>query len=690
MTATASSGGCRRRSGLIRRTPIRPARRTAVGAAITAGLLLAAGCTSDTPPPPPVHRDPVVAAGAMRLVAFDSCRDALDRLRRAAKEHVGPYGFGGGYAIEEFAGGQRAVAGAPGVPAPAPAGDATNGGAKGGGQPNYSGTNTHEAGVDEPDLVKTDGRRIVTVNRGVLRVVDPATRKVTGTLDIGTDKQDPVRWGGADLLLHGDRALVLVRETYWGGPAIDRRPVPPVDGIRKITGPRLILVDLSGTPRVLSRYKTDGDLVDARQVGATARVVVRSSPRISFPYPEKGTDTQRTATNKRIIDKAGINAWLPRYEMTTNGRTTAGQVGCDRMSRPATYSGTAMVSILSFDLGGAALGDGDPVTVVADGQTVYSNGPSLYVANDQRWRVIPESKAGTARPEETTELYKFDTSKPGRPVYVAAGSVKGWLINQYAMSEWSGNLRVATTVGQAWGPRAKSSSTVYVLEQKGDALAVKGSVSGLGKGEQIYSVRFAGSIAYVVTFRQTDPLYTLDLSEPTRPRVTGELKITGYSAYLHPIDDQRLIGVGQEASTEGRVQGTQVSLFDVSDLERPARLAQHHVRAGHSEAEFDPHAFLYWPQDRLLVLPLTVYNVEPGLDAPAGKPATMPMTGAMVLRVGDTGFTELAMINHTGQHGGGMIRRSLVVDGVLWTVSDSGLKATSVSTLDTLAWISTT
>jgi hypothetical protein len=193
-----------------------------------------------------------------------------------------------------------------------------------------------------------------------------------------------------------------------------------------------------------------------------------------------------------------------------------------------------------------------------------------------------------------------------------------------------------------------------------------------------------------VTFRQTDPLYTLDLSEPARPRVTGELKITGYSAYLHPIDGQRLIGVGQEASTEGRVQGTQVSLFDVSDLERPTRLAQHHVRAGHSEAEFDPHAFLYWPADRLLVLPLTVYNVEiaPGAATPRGKP-TMPTAGAMVLRVGDNGFAELGMVTHAGQYENGMIRRSLVVDNVLWTVSDSGLKATNMSTLDTLAWIAT-
>ena len=356
-----------------------------------------------------------------------------------------------------------------------------------------------------------------------------------------------------------------------------------------------------------------------------------------------------------------------------------------------------MVSVLSFDLGKSALGDGDPVTVVADGDTVYSNGPSLYVANDQRWRIIPEGSPGRRRsspPDQVTELYKFDTSQPGRPRYVAAGSVKGWLINQYALSEWEGNLRVATTTGQIWAAaadaNAQMSSTVYVLGQKGDALAEQGKVTGLGKGERIYAVRFAGPVGYVVTFRQVDPLYTVDLSRPTKPRVTGELKITGYSAYLHPVGDGRLIGVGQEASTQGQRRGTQVSLFDVSNLDRPGRLAQHFVREGNSDAESDPHAFLYWPADRLLVLPISVYDSAVIQDSPDAK--ATPSTGAMVLRVTDSGFTELGMVTHAtaadGKRGPqGVIRRSLVIDGVLWTLSEAGLKATNMSTLDSLAWL---
>jgi hypothetical protein len=237
---------------------------------------------------------------------------------------------------------------------------------------------------------------------------------------------------------------------------------------------------------------------------------------------------------------------------------------------------------------------------------------------------------------------------------------------------------------------------VYVLGQEGKSLKQTGKVGGLGKGERIYAVRFDGPAGYVVTFRQTDPLYTVDLHDPAAPKVTGELKITGYSAYLHPAGDGRLIGIGQEASTQGQTQGTQVSLFDVSDLNKPTRLAQHHVQYGQSEAEFDPHAFLYWPADHLLVVPLTTYQVKPMAGGPvtprSDAPSTgssEPLSGALVLKVSDSGLTEVGMVSQpagTGQVSS-TIRRSLVVNNMLWTVSDAGLQANSLSTLDKVGWL---
>ena len=154
-------------------------------------------------------------------------------------------------------------------------------------------------------------------------------------MDLRTNREDPVQWSGADLLMQGDRLLVMIRQEYFGGLA-DGPRMPPAG---KVAGPRLLLVDLAGTPRVLSEYRIDGSLVDARQVGGTARVVVRSAPRLTFPYRENRTDAQRTADNKRIIDKADADAWLPRYEVTTAGRTTSGQVGCERDQPPGDVLG---------------------------------------------------------------------------------------------------------------------------------------------------------------------------------------------------------------------------------------------------------------------------------------------------------------------------------------------------------------
>ena len=185
-------------------------------------------------------------------------------------------------------------------------------------------------------------------------------------------------------------------------------------------------------------------------------------------------------------------------------------------------------------------------------------------------------------------------------------------------------------------------------------------------------MRFVGDTGYVVTFRQVDPLYTLDLSVPSRPVVRGELKIRGYSAYLHPVGDDLLLGIGQDATDEGQVLGAQASLFDVSDLRRPRRLDAFSLGKAWSEAEHDHRAFLWWPRTRLAAIPVGA----------AGESST----GAVGLRVSRSGITEAGRVSHPEQPAGGTIRRSVVVGDVLYTVSELGVKASSLASFADLGF----
>jgi uncharacterized secreted protein with C-terminal beta-propeller domain len=576
----------------------------------------------------------------MRLVAFDSCRQLADDLRRAAKASVGPYGLPGSEMAypELFSGGARTMADAADA---APAAAAA---------PDFSRTNVHEQGADEPDLIKTDGRRIVTVADGTLRVIDATTRKETGRLDL-----EAGGGGELQLLLAGNSALVLVPPGYHraftaDGP--DPRPGP------RDQRPQVLLVDLTGTPTVVSRYRGEGALIDARMTGSTARVVLRSTPRITFPGESGRFDEKkRIAANREAIDDAPADAWLPRWEITDRTGTTTGQTDCGRVSRPTGYSGAAVVSVLTFDLTRPTLGSGDPVAVVADGETVYATPDSLYLANDDRWRFNRSPGRAVDRSRAQTEIFKFALTGNQPPTYRASGTVPGHLINQYALSEWDGHLRIATT------DDATERSAVRVLADRDGKLVQTGIVDGLGKGERIYSVRFLGARGYVVTFKQTDPLYSLDLRDPAKPTVTGELKITGYSAHLQPVGENRLIGIGQEADGDGRTQGLQVSLFDVADPANPERLAQYHLPGAHSHAEYDPHALLWWPATNTLIVPV---------ESP----------GALALRVTD----DLTLADQVDQPA---LFRSLVIGNELWTLSKAGLRASDLSTMDQLAWVPT-
>src|SRR5262245_34115452 len=270
--------------------------------ALTAGLLVVTGCsdgrTASAPPAARLKLDTKV-----KLVAYTGCDQMLTDLRAAAAEHVTPWGFG--LIVPTVLRG-GIVQGT---------GDVQD----------HSTTNVHEAGVDEPDVVKTDGRRVVVYSQGVLRVVDTATRRLVGSLRLVPKTQS---WAQADLLLSGDRALVLFQSG--GIVPYGARPWMPAG----YDGPQYVLVDLAGTPKVISTMSVRGAYVDARQVGSTVRVVVRSIPEIGFPTTQK-SEKKSLEANRRTVMRAPIEAWRPQY--TVDGTTS--RVECGRNSHPDAHTG---------------------------------------------------------------------------------------------------------------------------------------------------------------------------------------------------------------------------------------------------------------------------------------------------------------------------------------------------------------
>ena len=536
------------------------------------------------------------------------------------------------------------------------------------GQPDHSSTNVQEAGVDEPDIVKTDGTRIVTVVNGVLRVVDAKTRKLTGTLRLTKQPQ----YQPANLLLFGDRALVVLQPQGFYGTVQASASAG--------AGPAYTLVELSGLPTVIGTFTPNGNYVDARMIGSTVRLVVSSAPNIKYPTANwNQPEAKRLAAAKSAVLAAPLRAWQPTYQVTQDGVTANRVVPCDQIQHPAQYTGQTMLTVYTIDLT-KGLGALSPISLAADGDTVYATASSLYIASNPAWFgccLRYDVIVGGARPRpslpQRTQIHRFDITSFGAPRYLGSGSVPGRLLSSYSLSDYDGHLRVVATAVTSKGV---STTSVYVLDA--DTLKVTGSAGGLGRGQQVYAVRFAGPVAYVVTFRMLDPLYVLDLHDPADPREVGQLELTGYSSYLFPLPNGQLIGVGQDGNSKGLVTGLQVSLFDVSDPAAPTRLAHVVGRDLRGEGQLDPHAFLYWPAKGLIVVPIDTWK-----ESESGKALALHRSGSQLTRLG-----TITHPRHTGpsDYVPG-IQRSMVVDGSLWTMSSAGLKVSDLSTLADQGWI---
>jgi hypothetical protein len=437
--------------------------------------------------------------------------------------------------------------------------------------------------------------------------------------------------------------------------------------------PETTLLELdAGDLHTIRTLTVPGSVDGARLRGATARIAI-STPSIQEPR-EGAPDVRR---------------FVPAMELrrANDGRTMRRSIApCSSVRHPQVFAGLGLLTVLTIDLD-RGLTPVDSDAVLADASTVYASAGRMYLATE-RW-VDPQTAVRDGAPAgRSTSIHAFGISGDDTTTYKGSGSVRGYLLNQFSLSEHKGFLRVATTEDPPWDGdlaenQGESESFVTVLDERATGLAPVGRVGGLGRGERIFAVRFAEDVGYVVTFRQVDPLYTLDLADPAAPRVVGELKIPGFSSYLHPLGEDLVLGVGQDATSEGRVRGAQVSLFDVSDLRNPRRVHQLGFGSGTNLlAEHDHHAFLWWPATKLLVLPLSDYDYEGG--------NRQPFAGATGLRVDRAaGFAEVGRTEHPAIDGDWrpQIVRALVAGDRVITISYGGVQTGRLDTLAGTAWI---
>lgn len=587
-------------------------------------------------PPPPGNLVPPTAQAAF-----------LARVQGEALRQVTPFGLpsygmvGGGFLrmpapmATTPPAAAAPSAGGSGAPAPTAASPANA----------TSGTNVQEKDVDEPDMAKTDGRVLVTFSGQMLEIVD-----VTGSPRLASTVALPAGAVPTSILLVGSRAMV-----FSAVPSAQAKPLPE-------TLVTLVELDDPNRPQVVRTHRLAGSLVSARLLNGRARVVLAHSPQIQWEGPTSGTTRAQAAAlakNRQKILASTFEQWV------------ATGTGCTGAFTSPVDSGLATIAVRSIDPAAAEPGPG--VCVASQASTVYASTSSLYVGTTT-YATAEAVVQGRAASEPKTSLHRFDITDPMVARYTGSGEVAGTLLNQFSLSEHKGDLRVATTRS---GSPSGSESQVAVLRPNGDRLGQIGLLGGLGRTETIFAVRFAGDVGYVVTFSpmMCDPLFVVDLTDPTRPTLRGSLEVQGFSSYLHPTTPGRVLSIGRDA-LDLRIGGTpcattspQLSLYDVSDATRPRQLQRLVLPRGASEAERDHHGFTYWGPTQLLVIPVRL----------SGPPA---FSGALLFKVHDSGISEVGRVTHPGTSTGQeQIRRSFVVGSRLLTVSGRGVASNDLASL---------
>jgi len=559
-------------------------------------------------------------------------------------------------------------------------------------------TNTQIAGVDEGDLIENDGRHLYILSRGELLIVDANSPDAPEVVSRTTVEGWPIAE-----YLHDGRLTVL--SSVWDPAPLTQAGMPLLrhrGGGGRVQATVYDVAD-PAAPRIVSSTAVDGSYTDSRMVDGRLTLVVQNDllggywgfPR-ALGIRQDGQVSVAggpvsDAALVRMIRRSSFDRMLPTWTTTSQDAAGRQRVASGLVSQPkdvllpASGDEANLTSILTIDtdavrpaIGGAASAIGGYTT------TIHMNASDLYLFSP-RWR----SMSG-----DRTDVQRF-TITAAAPRLVSSGSFSGQMLNQFSADADGEELRVAVTVTDttpATAPidttgnlemvdplpwRMSRSNAVYVLATQGDTLNLIGKVTDIAPGESIMSARFVGDTAYMVTFLQVDPLYTIDLSVPTAPRLAGELKVPGFSRFLQPFGEGYLLGVGRDADPDtGRTLGLKVSLFDVRDPAAPTEvdtilIDQPADSWNWSEAEWNNHALGFFPEIGLVVLPVS--GSHPAADASPNEFGYLPWVEehrAYVLQVDATGITELGTIDHDSP-----LLRTTRIGSVIHSIADRDLQA---------------
>jgi hypothetical protein len=538
-------------------------------------------------------------------------------------------------------------------------------------------TNNQVAGVDEADIVKTDGRYVYMVANGALRIVEAMNPRLVSV----TRLPGVVR----EMLVEGDRAVVFTAD-HQGTERCTYGYDCTVGGDGTTT--RIDVFDITNrsAPQAIRKVEFTGSLMAARRIGTTIHTVVADGDDAVGNYEVWPKDLPECGTNEPVVrakfaalrrdNEKRIKAATSLPSIVERGVTTPLCAGLldNKFDQVHTFT-----SLVSFDMRDARA----PIssaTVRSRPGTVFASTDALYMSTQRRKKGSGRWYSFYPSVDEVSELHKFRIgAKPTDTRYVGSGVVPGHVLNQFAMDEWNGHLRVATTRGKVPDPNVESAVSVF-SEGAGGNLVRVGAVEHLARGEDVRAVRFDDDRGYLVTFKKTDPLFVLDLHDAARPTVLGELKIPGFSTYLHRLDPTHLLSIGFDANDHGDFayfDGVLLQLFDVTKPTEPKLLHREKLGTrGSSSAALTNHlAFNYFAEKGLLAIPMTM--CEGGSDGVNGT--ELSFAGLMVYRVDvKRGFERLGGVAH-GKKGSNCdtwwskatsaVKRSVFLDDLVYSMA---------------------